>query len=336
MMPGFTRRRFVITAAASAASGLAATGATAQADSLPSWNDGEVKQAILDFVKRVTSEGAADFVPVPERIAVFDNDGTLWSEQPVYFQFAFAIDRVKALAPEHPEWKTKEPFKSLLEGDLKGLAASGEKGLLEILAVSHTGMTTESFTKTVTDWLAGAQHPRFKRPYTDLVYQPMLELTSYLRAQGFKTFIVSGGGIEFMRPWTEKIYGIPPEQVVGSSGVVKFEMEADGKPLLMKEAKVEFIDDGPGKPVGINRFIGRRPVFAFGNSDGDQQMLEWTAAGDGARFMGLVHHTDAEREWAYDRQSHIGKLDKALDEAKAKGWTVADMKRDWKRVFPFD
>ncbi|MBK1866433.1 haloacid dehalogenase-like hydrolase [Aestuariivirga sp. YIM B02566] len=332
-MPGFTRRRFVMTAAASA---LAATSATAQTDPLPSWNDGPAKQAILDFVKRVTVEGAVDFVPVPERIAVFDNDGTLWSEQPIYFQFAFAVDRVKALAPEHPEWKTEEPFKSLLAGDLKGLVASGEKGLLEIMAVSHTGMTTESFTKTVTDWLAGAQHPRFKRPYTDLVYQPMLELTFYLRAQGFKTFIVSGGGIEFMRPWTEKIYGIPPEQVVGSSGVVKFEMSADGKPTLMKEAKVEFIDDGPGKPVGINRFIGRRPVFAFGNSDGDQQMLEWTAAGAGLRFMGLVHHTDAEREWAYDRQSHIGKLDKALDEANAKGWTVADMKRDWKRVFAFE
>lgn len=333
MLPGFTRRRFVMTAAASA---LAATSATAQTDPLPSWNDGPVKQAILDFVKRVTVEGAADFVPIPERIAVFDNDGTLWSEQPIYFQFAFAVDRVKALAPEHPEWKTEEPFKSLLAGDLKGLAASGEKGLLEIMAVSHTGMTTESFTTTVTDWLAGAQHPRFKRPYTDLVYQPMLELTSYLRGQGFKTFIVSGGGIEFMRPWTEKIYGIPPEQVVGSSGVAKFEMGADGKPVLMKEAKVEFIDDGPGKPVGINRFIGRRPVFAFGNSDGDQQMLEWTAAGTGLRFMGLVHHTDAEREWAYDRQSHIGKLDKALDEANAKGWTVADMKRDWKRVFAFE
>lgn len=333
MMPGFTRRRFVMTVAASA---LAATSASAQTDPLPSWNDGPVKQAILDFVKRVTVEGAADFVPIPERIAVFDNDGTLWSEQPIYFQFAFAVDRVKALAPEHPEWKTEEPFKSLLAGDLKGLAASGEKGLLEIMSVSHTGMTTESFTRTVTDWLAGAQHPRFKRPYTDLVYQPMLELTSYLRAQGFKTFIVSGGGIEFMRPWTERIYGIPPEQVVGSSGVVKFEMGADGKPALMKEAKVEFIDDGPGKPVGINRFIGRRPIFAFGNSDGDQQMLEWTAAGAGARFMGLVHHTDAEREWAYDRQSHIGKLDKALDEANAKGWTVADMKRDWKRVFVFE
>lgn len=333
MMPGFTRRCFVMTAAASV---LAAASAAAQADPLPSWNDGPVKQAILDFVKRVTVEGAADFVPVPERIAVFDNDGTLWAEQPIYFQFAFAVDRVTALAPEHPEWKTQEPFKSLLAGDLKGLAASGEKGLLEIMAVSHTGMTTESFTKTVTDWLAGAQHPRFKRPYTDLVYQPMLELTSFLRAQGFKTFIVSGGGIEFMRPWTEKIYGIPPEQVVGSSGVVKFEMGADGTPVLMKEAKVEFIDDGPGKPVGINHFIGRRPVFAFGNSDGDQQMLEWTAAGAGARFMGLVHHTDAEREWAYDRQSHIGKLDKALDEANAKGWTVADMKRDWKRIFAFE
>lgn len=335
-MSVINRRHLLIAMAASAISGLAARVAVAQSDPLPSWNDGPVKQSILDFVKRVSLEGTADFVPVPERIAVFDNDGTLWSEQPVYFQFAFAIDRVKALAPEHPEWQTTEPFKSVLAGDLKGLAASGEKGMLEIVAATHAGITTDAFTTAVTDWLASARHPRFDRPYTDLVYQPMLELTAYLRGQGFKTFIVSGGGIEFMRPWTEKIYGIPPEQVVGSSGVVKFGMGADGKPVLMKEAKVEFIDDGPGKPVGINRFIGRRPIFAFGNSDGDQQMLQWTAARQGARFMGLVHHTDAEREWAYDRQSPIGKLDKALDEATTKGWTVVDMKRDWRRVYPFE
>ena len=305
-------------------------------DALASWNDGPVKKSILDFVTRVTTEGGADFVAPAERIATFDNDGTLWAEQPVYFQLAFAIDQVKALAPDHPEWKDTQPFKAVLEGDIKALAASGQKGLLDIVAVTHTGMTTEVFAKTVTDWLATARHPHFKRSYTELVYKPMLELVAYLRAKGFKTFIVSGGGIEFMRPWTEKIYGIPPEQVVGSSGVVKFEMGPDGKPVLMKEAKVEFIDDGPGKPVGINRFIGRRPIFAFGNSDGDQQMLQWTAAGEGLRFMGIVHHTDAEREWAYDRQSHIGKLDKALDEANAKGWTVADMKRDWKHVFAFE
>ena len=270
-----------------------------------------------------------------ERIATFDNDGTLWSEQPVYFQAAFAFDRVKALAPQHPEWKTKQPFKAVLDRDMKALAAAGEKGLLQIIAATHTGMTVEEFHKLVLDWTATARHPRFNRPYTELVYQPMLELLTYLRANGFKTFIVSGGGVEFMRPWVEKVYGIPPEQVVGSSGVVKFQIGNDGKPVLMKEPKVEFIDDGPGKPVGINRFIGRRPVFAFGNSDGDLQMLQWTAAGSGARFMGIVHHTDAEREWAYDRKSHIGKLDKALDEGTANGWTIVDMKRDWKTIYPF-
>jgi phosphoglycolate phosphatase-like HAD superfamily hydrolase len=302
---------------------------------LPSWNDGAVKKSITDFVARVTAPGAPDFVPAERRIATFDNDGTLWCEQPVYFQVAFAFDEVTRLAPQHPAWKTTQPFKAVLEKDMPALAAAGEKGLLEIVAATHTGMTVEDFTKTVLDWIATAQHPRFKRPYTDLVYQPMIELLAYLRANGFKTFIVSGGGIEFMRPWTEKIYGIPPEQVVGSSGVVKFEMGADGKPVLRKLPQIEFVDDGPGKPVGINRFIGRRPIFAFGNSDGDQQMLEWTAAGGGARFMGLVHHTDAEREYAYDRDSKVGKLDKALDEASAKGWTVVDMKNDWKTIFPF-
>jgi phosphoglycolate phosphatase-like HAD superfamily hydrolase len=304
------------------------------ADALPSWNDGPAKTAIVDFVTRVTKEGGPDFVPVPERIATFDNDGTLWSEQPIYFQFAFAIDRVKALAPEHPEWKDTQPYKAVIDGDMKTLAASGEKGLLVILMASHAGMTTDDFAKTVADWVATARHPRFKRPYTELVYQPMLELLAYLRENGFKTFIVSGGGVEFMRVFTERVYGIPPEQVVGSSGVTKFAMGADGKPVLMKEAKVEFVDDGPGKPVGINRFIGRRPILAFGNSDGDQQMLEWTAAGDGLRFMGIVHHTDADREWAYDRTSHVGKLDKALDEATAKGWTLVSMKDDWKTIYP--
>jgi phosphoglycolate phosphatase-like HAD superfamily hydrolase len=300
---------------------------------LPSWNEGAAKSAIVDFVGRVTKEGA-DYVPPEQRIATFDNDGILWAEQPIYFQLAFAIDRIRSLAPQHPEWQEMQPFKDVLEGDPKALEASGEKGMLEIIAATHAGMTTDEFSKIVDDWLATARHPRFNRPYTELVYQPMLELVSYLRANGFKTFILSGGGVEFMRRFAERVYGIPPEQVVGSSGVVKFEMDADGKPILVKEAKVEFIDDGPGKPVGINRFIGRRPIFAFGNSDGDQQMLEWTAAGDGPRFMGLVHHTDAEREWAYDRDSKIGKLDKALDEATARGWTIVDMRKDWKTVFP--
>jgi phosphoglycolate phosphatase-like HAD superfamily hydrolase len=308
----------------------------AQTDPLPSWNDGTVKKSITNFVARVTTQGGPDFVPPAERIATFDNDGTLWTEQPYYFQLAFALDRIKVLAPQHPEWKTKQPFKALLEGDKKTLAAAGEAGLLPIVAATHAGMTTDEFSRTVIEWTASARHPRFNRPYTELVYQPMLELLAYLRANGFKTFIVSGGGVEFMRPWTEKVYGIPPEQVVGSSGVVKFETGADGKPELVKLPKVEFIDDGPGKPAGINRFIGRRPIFAFGNSDGDLQMLQWTAAGTGARFAGLVHHTDAEREYAYDRISKVGKLDKALDEATAKGWTVVDMKRDWNKVFPFE
>ncbi|HEY4141744.1 MAG TPA: HAD family hydrolase [Pseudolabrys sp.] len=310
--------------------------ALGQTDPLPSWNDSATKTAITDFVARVTREGGPDFVPPAERIATFDNDGCLWAEQPVYFQVAFALDRIKAMAQQHPEWKTKQPFKALLEGDKKALAEAGKSGLMQIIAVTHTGMTTEEFSKSVLEWTATAKHPRFNRSYTDLVYQPMLELLAYLRRNGFKTFIVSGGGVEFMRPWVEKVYGIPPEQVVGSSGVVKFQMGAGGKPVLMKEAKVEFIDDGVGKPVGINRFIGRRPIFAFGNSDGDLQMLLWTAAGAGARFMGIVHHTDAEREYAYDRQSHVGKLDKALDEGTAKGWTIVDMKRDWKKVFAFE
>jgi phosphoglycolate phosphatase-like HAD superfamily hydrolase len=303
---------------------------------LPSWNDGAVKKSIIDFVARVTTPGSGDFVPPAERIAVFDNDGTLWAEQPVYFQLAFAFDRVKALSSQHPEWKETQPFKAVLDGDHAALAAAGEKGLLEIVAATHADMSTDEFSKIVLDWIATARHPRFDRPYTELVYQPMLELLGYLRANGFKTFIVSGGGIEFMRPWVERVYGIPPEQVVGSSGVVKFQTGADSKPVLMKEPKVEFVDDGPGKPVGINRFIGRRPILAFGNSDGDHQMLQWTAAGSGARFMGIVHHTDAAREWAYDRQSHIGKLDKALDEGLAKGWTIVDMKRDWRKVFAFE
>ncbi len=332
-MPIVSRRYFFALLAISLGA-VACDSARAQQDPLPSWNDGPVKKSITDFVSQVTTQGGADFVPPAERIATFDNDGTLWCEQPYYFQVAFALDQVKAMATRHPEWKTQQPFKGVLEKDMKAVAAGGEKGLLQIIAVSHSGMTTDSFSKSVLDWLETARHPRFNRPYNSLVYQPMLELLAYLRANGFKTFIVSGGGIEFMRPWVEKAYGIPPEQVVGSSGVVKFQMGADGKPVLMKEAKVEFIDDGPGKPVGINRFIGRRPIFAFGNSDGDLQMLQWTTAGTGARFAGIVHHTDEVREYAYDRQSRIGKLDKALDAAAAGGWTVVDMKKDWKEVFP--
>lgn len=306
------------------------------ANPLPSWNDTAPKKAIVAFVDRVTKEGSPGFVPVADRIATFDNDGTLWVEQPMYFQLLFALDRVKTLAPQHPEWKDQEPFASLLRGDVKAALAGGEPAVLEIIMATHAGMTTGEFEQIVKDWLATAKHPKSKRPYTEMVYQPMLELLAYLRANGFKTFVVSGGGVEFMRPWTERVYGVPPEQVVGSSGVTKFVLKPDGTPQLIKQTKIEFIDDGPGKPVGINRFIGRRPIVAFGNSDGDQQMLEWTAAGSGPRFMGILHHTDAEREWAYDRQSHIGKLDKALDEAMAKGWTVVDMKNDWKIIYPFE
>ena len=329
------RRSFLLGSVAFGFAGADACRARAQGDLLPSWNEGASRKAILDFVARATAPGP-DFVPAPERIAVFDNDGTLWTEQPVYFQVAFAIDRVRQLASRHPEWQTQEPFRSILAGDRAAVASMGEKGLLEVIAATHAGLTTEAFAQAVDEWLARARHPRFNRPYTDLVYQPMLELLALLRAHQFKTFIVSGGGIEFMRPWTERVYGIPPEQVVGSSGIVKFEMPQPDKPVLMKEPRVEFIDDGPGKPVGINRFIGRRPVFAFGNSDGDQQMLEWTAAGGGLRFMGLVHHTDAEREYAYDRQSPVGRLDKAWDEAVRRNWTVVDMKRDWKVIYPFE
>jgi len=313
--------------------GSAISNATRQTDPLTSWNDGAAKVAIVDFVRSVITKGSPNFVPVNERIAVFDNDGTLWAEQPMYFQLLFALDRVNALAPRHPEWKTKEPFASLLKGDMKAALAGGEHAILEIMMATHAGMTTEAFEQIVKNWIAKAKHPTTKRLYTQMVYQPMLELLSYLRANGFKTFIVSGGGIEFMRPWTEKIYGIPPEQVVGSSIKTKFELR-DGKPVLVRLPEINFIDDKQGKPVGINQHIGRRPVFAFGNSDGDLQMLQWTAAGHGPRFMGIVHHTDAEREWAYDRKSHIGRLDRALDEAKKKGWTLVDMKRDWKRVFP--
>jgi phosphoglycolate phosphatase-like HAD superfamily hydrolase len=305
----------------------------AASDPLPSWHDTAPKKAIMAFVDKVTREGSPDFVAVAERIATFDNDGCLWAEQPMYFQLAFALDRVQALAPHHPDWKTKQPFASLLKGDRKALAAAGEKGVMEIVAATHAGMTTEEFTQTVTDWIATAKHPKTGKLYTEMVYQPMLELLAYLRANDFKTFIVSGGGIEFMRPWVEKVYGIPPEQVVGSSGKLKFQMR-DGQPVLVKLPAVDLIDDKEGKPVGIQLHIGRRPIAAFGNSDGDLQMLQWTTAGRGARFALLVHHDDDAREWAYDRKSHVGQLDKAWDEAVAKGWTVVSMKDDWKTIFP--
>jgi hypothetical protein len=305
------------------------------ADPLPSWNDGPAKQSIITFVEKVTKPGSADFVPVPERIATFDNDGTLWCEKPLPVQIYFVLDRVKALAPQHPEWKEKEPFASILKGDPKGLMAGGERGLVEVIMATHTGNTTIEFEQIVKDWIATAKHPKTGKLYTEMVYQPMLELLAYLRLNGFKTYIVSGGGIEFMRPWTERVYGIPPEQVVGSSVKTKFELR-DGKPVLVRLPEANFNDDKGGKPVGINQHIGRRPVMAFGNSDGDLQMLQWTAAGSGARFCLYVHHDDADREYVYDRKDHLAKLDQGLDEAAAKGWTVVDMKKDWKVVFPFE
>ncbi len=302
------------------------------ADPLPSWNDTAPKQAITAFVEKVTKEGSAGFVPIPERIAVFDNDGTLWAEQPMYFQLFFAIDRIKALAPQHPEWKDKEPFASLLKGDVKSALAGGEHALAEIVMATHAGLTTEEFEKVVTDWITTAKHPTTGKLYTEMVYQPMLELLVYLRANGFKTYIVSGGGIEFMRPWTERVYGIPPEQVIGSSGGLKYELR-DGKPVLIKLPEIAHNDDKEGKPVGIQRHIGRRPLMAFGNSDGDFQMLQWTTSGTGARFGMIIHHTDAEREFSYDRESHIGKLAKGLDEGPKLGWSIVSMKDDWKAVF---
>jgi len=310
-----------------------ANACAAATDPLPSWNDGPTKQSIQTFVKKVTTKGSPDFVPPEQRIAVFDNDGTLWAEQPIYSQFFFVIDQLKAQAPQHPEWKTTEPFKSALAGDMKEVAASGEKGIAELIAATHAGMSTDEFARSVNEWIATARHPKTHRVFTEMVYQPMLELLHYLRDNGFKTYIVSGGGQDFMRAWAEAVYGVPPEQVIGSQGELTFQYR-DGRPVLIKEAKIALVDDHAGKPVGIERFIGRKPIFAFGNSDGDQQMLEWTMSGDGPRFAGLVHHTDGVREFAYDRQSSVGKLDKALDEATAKGWTVVDMKNDWKVIFP--
>jgi phosphoglycolate phosphatase-like HAD superfamily hydrolase len=301
---------------------------------LPSWNEGSTKQSVVNFVRGVTSAGAPEFVKPEDRIAVFDNDGTLWTEQSVYFQLAFVVDRLKELAPQHPEWQDKPLFAGVLKGDMQALAAEGMPAVVELAMITHAGTTTEEFSKIVQDWLASARHPKFNRPYTDIIFQPMLELLAYLRAHGFKTFIVSGGGVEFMRIWVEKVYGIPPEQVIGSSIVTKFEMLA-GVPVLMRLPEVDFIDDNVGKPVAINKHIGRRPIAAFGNSDGDLQMLQWTVAGAGSRFGLLVHHTDSVREYAYER-SPLGNLDKALIEAAAKGWTVVDMKQDWNRIYPFE
>jgi phosphoserine phosphatase len=326
------RSQTLLTLAVLAAVTLAATSARA-ADPLPSWNDGKAKQSIVSFVEKVTTPGSPDFVPVPERVATFDNDGTLWCEKPLPVQLYFALDRVKALAPQHPEWATTDPFASVLRGDPKGVMAGGERALVELLMATHAGNTSEEFEQIVRDWIATAKHPKIGRLYTDMVYQPMLEVLAYLRANGFKTFIVSGGGIEFMRAWAESVYGIPPEQVVGSSVKTTFELRA-GKPVLVRLPEANFNDDKGGKPVGIGQHIGRRPIAAFGNSDGDLQMLQYTGAGRGTRFCLYVHHDDAVREYAYDRQDHLAKLDKGLDEAAAKGWTVVSMKDDWRQVFP--
>jgi hypothetical protein len=302
---------------------------------LPSWNDNGMKQAILSFVEAVTDPGSPSFVPPAERIAVFDNDGTLWAEQPIYFQGFFTFDRVRALAPQHPEWQEVEPFASLLKGDMKAVLTGGERAMIEIVMATHAGMTTEEFEKIVTDWIATAKHPMTGKLYTEMVYQPMLELLAYLRANGFKTSIVSGGGVEFMRPWTERVYGIPPEQVIGSSIKTRYE-SGGGRPALVRLPELNFLDDQAGKPVGIQQQIGRRPIAAFGNSDGDFEMLEWVTAGTGPRLGLLVHHDDAVREFAYDRASPIGKLDRALDGASTHGWTVVSMKVDWKRIFAFE
>lgn len=305
----------------------------AAADPLPSWNDGPAGKAIVSFVEKVTREGGDDYVPEAERVAVFDNDGCLWSEQPMYFQLIYAIDRIKATADQHPEWKETEPFASVIKGDMEAALAGGERSLIKMIAATHAGMTTEEFRHAVAEWLETSRHPKTGLRYDQMIYQPMLELLDYLRANGFKTFIVSGGGIDFLRVFAEKAYGIPPEQVVGSSIAAKYEVR-DGKPVLVKTLDSHFIDDKEGKPVGIHQHIGRRPIFAAGNSDGDFQMLEYTTAGDGPRFAMLVHHDDAEREWAYDRDSHIGKLARGLDEGPDRGWTIVSMKDEWKAIYP--
>lgn len=329
-----TRLLFCAVAAAALVTGCSTTsGHKPAGDPLPSWNDGPAKESILQFVAKVTRKGGPDFVPAAERIAVFDNDGTLWAEQPMYFQAFFIFDRIKALAPQHPEWKEQEPFASALKGDVNAALAGGERALLEMAMATHAGMTTDEFAEIVTNWISTARHPKTGRLFTEMVYQPMLELLDCLRANGFKIYIVSGGGVEFMRPWAERVYGIPPEQFIGSSIETKYEVR-NGKPVIVRLPELNFIDDKAGKPVGIQQHIGRRPLMAFGNSDGDFQMLEWTTAGHGARFGALVHHTDAAREWAYDRDSHIGKLNRGLDQAEKLGWTIISMKQDWATVFP--
>ena len=303
-------------------------------DPLPSWNEGKTKAAIIDYIKDVTNKESANFIPEIDRIATFDNDGNLWSEQPAYFQLFFAMDRVKELAKDHPEWQNKQPFKAVLENDMKTLIASGEKGIMELIMATHAGITTDEFELLVKNWLETAQHPRFNKPYNQLIYQPMLELLDYLRTNDFKTFIVSGGGIEFMRPWVEEAYGIPKDQVVGSSIATEYDYN-NGAPVIRRLSKIDFIDDKAGKPVGINKFIGRKPVFASGNSDGDLQMMQWTDSNPYKSFQLYLHHTDADREWAYDRESHIGQFNKGLDEALEKEWTIIDMKNDWKTIYPF-
>jgi len=304
-------------------------------DPLPSWNEGANKSAILEFVESVTDPGSQSFVEIRDRIATFDNDGNLWSEQPLYFQMIFALDRIKQMAPDHPEWKSKQPYQAVLEDDMQTVMESGEHGILELVMATHAGMSPDEFQTLVNEWLRNSSHPRFAKPYNSLIYQPMLELLEFLRANEFKTFIVSGGGVDFMRAWVEDAYGIPSDQVVGSSGKTEFVVE-NGTPVLRKLPELDFIDDKEGKPVGINKYIGKRPIFASGNSDGDLQMLQYTAAGDGARFMLYLHHTDSVREWAYDRDSHIGRLDQGLDQAMEKGWTVIDMEKDWKVIYPFE
>jgi phosphoglycolate phosphatase-like HAD superfamily hydrolase len=320
---------------------LGMAGAQAEHDPLPSWNKGAAKEAILSFVKATTEKSSPQHVEPKDRIATFDQDGTLWMEHPLYAQAMFALDRLGKLAPQHPEWKETEPFKSVLSGDREAMSKFTEKDWMEIVAVTHTGMNTEDFQAIVKQWITTAKAPRFDRPYTDLIYQPMLEVMRYLREKGFRTYIVTGGGQEFVRVYSEQVYGVPPEQVVGSSVVTKYD-NSSGKPVLMREPKVFFIDDGPGKAIGINLFIGKRPYAAFGNTQGDAAMLEWTQAGDGARLMMLVHHDDATREYAYGPggglpDTHVGTFSDALmAEAKKSGWIVISMKDDWKRIFPFE
>jgi len=333
-MTGYRRIASLFTLAITASVGFGGQ-AVADTDPLPSWNDGHVKQAIVRFVNEVTKEGGANYVTPSERIATFDNDGTLWVEQPMYTQLSFVIDRIRTLAPEHPEWKTTQPYQAVLAGDLKTALASGDKGLLEMVMATHAGMTADQFTRIVSDWIRTSKHPRFGQLYTECVYQPQLELLQYLRNNGFKTFVVSGGGIEFMRPWTDEVYGVPPWQVVGSSIVTEFQIQ-DGKPALVRQPKVNFIDDKAGKPVGIYQHIGIRPILAFGNSDSDLQMIQYTEGGDGSRLGLFLHHTDAEREYAYDRKSHIGTLDKVLDIAPDQDWIIVDMKQDWNVIFPWE